>query len=418
MILVDFENLLKETMGLDSASVGSSTIESAVRRRMESLGLNAIEDYWKRLRTAGEELQELIESVVVPETWFFRDRDAFTALARLASQEWMPNHPTALFRLLSGPCCSGEEPYSMAMALLDAGLCPDRFRIDAVDISIRALARARRGTYGSNSFRGEDLTFRDRYFECTANGYLLGQRVRQTVTFHPGNLLAPDFLAGSTPYDVVFCRNLLIYFDRDTQKSVVRTLDRLLAPSGLLFVGPSETFLAASSGFKSIDQSMSFAFRKAGSAVLKPTKVPPLPLPKTIASSHSQRIHHAVKTSHLSTSPPPPTTVKVMDLETARRLADAGRLKEAGEVCELHLRAQGTSSQAYYLLGLVRDAAGDLQGAAECYRKVLYLEPIHTEALLHLALLSEKSGDKGLGQRLRERARRVSKEAGTDRYAS
>jgi chemotaxis protein methyltransferase WspC len=179
MTLVDFENLLKETIGLDSASVGSATIESAVRQRMETLGFKAAEDYWKRLRVADDELQELIESVVVPETWFFRDRDAFAALARLISQEWLPNHPTAVLRLLSGPCCSGEEPYSMAMALLDAGLSPDSFRIDALDISMRALARAKSGTYGANSFRGDDLTFRDRYLERTVNGYFLPERIRR-----------------------------------------------------------------------------------------------------------------------------------------------------------------------------------------------------------------------------------------------
>jgi chemotaxis protein methyltransferase WspC len=412
MALVDFENLLKETMGLDSASVGSATIESAVRLRMVSLGFTEAEDYWERLRATDDELQELIEAVVVPETWFFRDLDAFTALGRLISVEWLPNHPTAVLRLLSGPCCSGEEPYSMAMALIQAGISPERIRIDAVDISARALARAKRGTYGSNSFRGEDLAFRDRYFERTANGYCLPEWIRNIVTFHYGNLLSADFRVGSAPYDVIFCRNVLIYFDRDTQKKVMKVLDRLLAPSGFLFVGPSETFLAACSGFESINQSMSFAFRKAGSRTTAPAGIPQPQLANAAGSSGKQPAHHTVKASPLSTPSPAPTVVKLVGLETARRLADAGRLMEAGELCELHLRQQGTSSQAYYLLGLVRDAAGDLQGAAECYRKVLYLEPIHPEALLHLALLSEKEGDKGMAQRLRERARRVAKEAG------
>jgi chemotaxis protein methyltransferase WspC len=412
MALVNFENLLKETMGLDSASVGSATIESAVRLRMESLGFTEAEAYWERLRATDDELQELIEAVVVPETWFFRDRDAFTALARLISLEWLPKHPTAVLRLLSGPCCSGEEPYSMAMALLQAGISPDRFRIDAVDISVRALARARRGTYRSNSFRGEDLTFRDRYFEETPNGYCLPESIREIVTFHYGNLLSVDFRVGSAPYDVIFCRNVLIYFDRDTQKRVMKVLDRLLVSSGFLFVGPSETFLAACSGFESIDYSMSFAFRKAGSRAVAPARVPRPQLVNAVGSSSKQPARDTFKTKPLPTPLPAPTVAILVDLDIARRLADAGRLIEAGKLCELYLKDQGPSSQAYYLLGLVRDAGGDLRGAAECYRKVLYLEPIHREALLHLALLSEKEGDKGLAQRLRERARRAAKEAG------
>jgi chemotaxis protein methyltransferase WspC len=412
MIECDFTNLLKETMGLDSASVGNTTIENAVRVRMDSLGYKRREDYWERLNASEIELQELIEAVVVPETWFFRDPDAFTALARLISEEWLPNHPRAVLRLLSGPCCTGEEPYSMVMALLDAGVSRDRLQIDAVDISVRALERAKRGAYGTNSFRGENLSFRDRYFERTANGYCLPKSIREMVAFHYGNLLSPDFRAGSAPYDIIFCRNVLIYFDRNTQKKVMKSLDRLLAPSGFLFVGPSETFLAACSGFKSINQSMSFAFRRAGVRAMEPVNAARPQLTPGVSGSRRQRAHHSAKTCPLSPPSQVPTVAEPADLESARRLADAGQLREAGELCELHLKEQGPSPQAYYLLGVVRDAVGDLQGAAVCYRKVLYLEPTHTEALVHLALRCDNQGDPGMAQRLRERAKRVAKGAG------
>jgi chemotaxis protein methyltransferase WspC len=94
-------------------------------------------------------------------------------------------------------------------------------------------------------------------------------------------------------------------------------------------------------------------------------------------------------------------------LHTASRLADAGRLAEAADVCRAYLREQGPSAQAYYLLGLVHDAQGDQQHAAECYRKVLYLESHHMEALGHLALVMEKQGDVVGARRLQERARRA-----------
>jgi chemotaxis protein methyltransferase WspC len=412
MVECDFENLLKETMGLDSASVGSAAIESSVRLRMDSLGYKQREDYWNRLHAADDELQELIEAVVVPETWFFRDQDAFAALARLISEEWLPIHPTTVLRLLSGPCCTGEEPYSMVMALLDAGVSRDRFQIEAVDISVRALARARGGVYGMNSFRGENLTFRERYFERTPNGYCLPKSIREMVTFHYGNLLSSDFRAGSARYDIIFCRNVLIYFDRSTQNKVMKSLDRLLAPSGFLFVGPSETFLAARSGFKSINQSMSFAFRKVDVRAAEPAKAARPQLANAVRISRRQGTHHTAKASPLSASIQLLNAAEPIDLKSARHLADAGRLQEAGELCELQLKEHGPSSEAYYLLGVVRDAVGNLQGAAECYRKVLYLEPTHTESLVHLALLSEKQGDLGTAQRFRERAQRVAKGAG------
>ena len=164
------------------------------------------------------ELQALIEAVVVPETWFFRDREAFAALARLAHEEWLPTHPDGVLRLLSLPCSTGEEPYSMAMALLDAGVPADRFRIDAVDISARALAQARRAVYGKNSFRGQELAFRDRHFEATAHG-LSSERRRSAgrCAFSRATCSPPISCRARRSTTSIFCRNVLIYFDRATQ---------------------------------------------------------------------------------------------------------------------------------------------------------------------------------------------------------
>jgi chemotaxis protein methyltransferase WspC len=378
---------------------------------MASLGLQQMEEYWQLLTASNDELQELIEAVVVPETWFFRDPDAFAALSRLVSEEWLPNFATKRLRLLSIPCSTGEEPYSMVMALLDMGLPRERFEVDAVDISVRALARARRGAYGSNSFRGGNLGFRDRYFEQGPTGYSLGGRLRDAVAFHRENLLAPDFRAGSAAYDVIFCRNVLIYFDRATQEQAMKILGSLLLPSGFLFVGPAEAFLAASCGFKSIRQSMCFAFRKNSVAPTTPAAVLRPRSSAAVKKSLERHDRHLVK-ARIPALPPPTTVISdSIHLARARELGDAGKFAEAVMLCEDLLARQGPTSETYYLLGVVRDAMGDLQRAAECYRKVLYLEPKHSEALLHLALLSDKKGDTIDAARLRERAKRAEKGA-------
>jgi chemotaxis protein methyltransferase WspC len=404
-VAADFENLLKHTMGLDAVSIGSTTIDRAVRVRMASLGLERREDYWEQLQASTEELHELIETVVVPETWFFRDHEAFAALARLATGEWLPAHPGGMLRLLSVPCSTGEEPYSMTMALLDAGLPPGQFHVDALDISTRALAQAKTGVYGTNSFRGQDLSFRERYFQPAGNRYALAERLCEKVNFRQGNLLSTDFPCGGQPYDVIFCRNLLIYFDRSTQHRAMTSLASLLAPGGFLFVGPAEAFLASGSGFASINHAMSFAFRRTGT---KPAESAPVPVrtAATPVKTHSRlRTRPEVKVHR----PPaqPLTAPPIADLLVVRRLADAGRLREAAEACELHLQHHGPSSEAYYLAGILKSAAGNREGAAECYRRVLYLEPEHGEALLHLALLTETLGDTPAAERLRARARRV-----------
>jgi len=400
MILSDFESLLKEASGLDPASVGASAIERAVRERMAACDRNDPDAYWDFLRTSEIERQELVEAVVVPETWFFRDREAFAALGRLAVQEWLPGHPEGVMRLLSLPCSTGEEAYSMAIALLDAGLSADRFSIDARDISRRALAIASRARYGKNSFRGNELDFLNRYFETTANGYQLAETVRREVHFQPGNLFDGGLLQGVGIYDVIFCRNLLIYFDRATQDRAMEVLKRLLSPRGILFVGPAETSLLSHHGFVSAKIAMAFAFRKAVSVPVrspKKTVSPPVP-----ASPPVKKVVPVFQP--LIMVPPSPIHVS---LDEAALFADQGKLAEAAQRCEAYLQAHGPSAQAYYLLGLVRDAEDQSTEAIGFYRKALYLEPAHQETLAHLALLLEKHGDKTGARVLHNRMRRL-----------
>ncbi|HUP90907.1 MAG TPA: protein-glutamate O-methyltransferase CheR, partial [Solimonas sp.] len=286
MALPEIEQLLKKAMGLDSQSIGSPTVERAVESRQRALRIADAQVYWDKVSTDEAELQELIEAVVVPETWFFRDREAFAALAGTVLPEWLRSHPGGVMRLLSLPCSSGEEPFSIAMALLDAGLAPERFAIDAVDISARALEIAQRGLYSPNSFRGEVLGFRDRHFEPTPHGHKVSDAVRQQVRFRQGNIFSPN--AGEL-YDVVFCRNLLIYFDRPVQDRAVKVIEKMLTAKGFLFVGPSETSLLGSHNFTSARWPLAFAFRKGVVPVAKPAAPPraaarpaPRPAPKPV----------------------------------------------------------------------------------------------------------------------------------------
>jgi chemotaxis protein methyltransferase WspC len=396
------ERLLRDTIGLDAATIGSTLIERTVRLRMKHHGLQTTEHYQRLVETSDTEWDQLMESVIVTETWFFRDRAAFAALGRLVREQWLPAHPTAPLRLLSVPCASGEEPYSLVMALLDAGVPPGRFQIDAADISTRALTTARAAVYGKNSFRGKDLAFRDRYFQPTKQGFLLNPAIRNKVQFYQGNIFSPDFLAGPArrDYDFIFCRNLLIYFDRPTQEMALERINRLLAPPGVLFVGSAELPLALQQGFVSANLPMAFAcVRAEGSSRTSQAHQPPLntPLPSPVP------IKFTVENKpRLEASPQGAAT----QLEKGRVLADAGRLQEAAGVCEAYLRDHGPSAQAYYLLGLVREAAGDPR-ALDCYRKAIYLEPNHYETLLQMALLSQKDGDTARARTFKARARRI-----------
>lgn len=402
-------DLLKATMGLDVATIGHSALNHGLQLRMAACHIRDEAAYWEALQDSPNELQALIEAVVVAETWFFRDRGAFAALAEMVLQEWAPAHRNQILRVLSLPCSTGEEPYSIAMALLDAGLQPSRFVIHGVDISTRALEIAERAVYGKNSFRGENLEFLERHFSRHSSLYELTSPSRRRVQFQHGNLLAPSFLAEVEPYDVVFCRNVLIYFDEPTQERVLQTLDRLVTANGLLFVGPAEPFLLRHKGFISTRHSHAFAYRKAPASVPAPAirmDVPrQKPSPRRRLAGCVERQQMPKRLSIGTTNATPRAKNEL--LESASRLADAGLLAEAAEMCETHLRNVGPSAEGYYLLGVVCDAMRLERQAEECYRKTIYLAPEHCEALLHLALLAQKRGDLATAHRLQSRARRA-----------
>jgi chemotaxis protein methyltransferase WspC len=409
-----FASLLKTAMGLDVESIGSQAIHRAVVQRQKAAGLPRLADYWDRVLGSEAELQELIEAIVVPETWFFRDQAAFTALGALAV-EWRGRHPGLTLRVLSLPCSSGEEPYSMVMALLDQGLTPAQFRVEAVDISDRALALARAAVYGRNSFRGQELAFREKYFVADRQQYQLREEVRSRVQFRRGNLLADGFLPGGECYDVIFCRNVLIYFDEPTQQRALAALERWLAPEGWLFTGPSEAPLMVRHGFVSLKVPLAFAFRKKGQeepvrpAKRKSTAVG-APLLQVSPGALTRRpMAPATPVSRPADSPPRPASAAPAPaggLDAAEALANQGRLAEAAQVCEAQMREHGPSARACYILGLVRDAGEEPKLAEQLYRKALYLEPAHQEAMVHLALLLERAGDAAGARVFYERVKR------------
>jgi chemotaxis protein methyltransferase WspC len=425
MTLAACEQLLKDSMGLDVASIGASAIERAVRQRQHACQLPDVNAYWEHLRGSQTELQELIDAVVVPETWFFRDRESFAALARVVREELLPANLGGPLRLLSVPCATGEEPYSIVMTLLDAGVPADRLRVEAVDICERLLRHARRGVYGSSAFRGSDLHFRSRYFEPAGGGYLLAESVRTQVQFQQGNLLSPDFLPGAARYDVIFCRNVLIYFDRPTQARALAVLSRLLTAGGMLFVGPAESGVVLEHDFRSAKLPLAFAFRKAlptpaaetrrsrevlpqrppvARLVRRPQGAPILPVARALPQPSASAPAPALSAQ---ASPPPHQPDRPVELDDARALADQGRFEEAAERCDVYLRKHGPTAEVCFLLGLVRDARDRASEAEAWYRKALYLDQHHADALLHLALLLERHARPTEARVLRQRLHRV-----------
>jgi len=396
-----------------------------VRQRITAARALTADEYWHTLLGSRDEQQALIEAVIVPETWFFRYPESFATLAKLAAKRLAAINNMRALRILSLPCSTGEEPYSIAMALLDAGLAPHQFKVDGMDVSPLSVEKARLALYGKNSFRGQDIEFRERHFAADNDNYRLNGRVLEQVRLQVGNLLDPALLANEPPYDFVFCRNLLIYFDQPTQQQVFEVLKRLTHVDGVLFIGPAEGSLLGRFGMRSIGVAQSFAFSRQSAPEPLATFAPtPLPLP--VQQPVRSVTPPPMRSRPFATVVPMPqapkvTPSQVTPSETAAllvniaALANEGKSAEARAACESYLRSHEPVAQVFYWLGLLSDVAGSALEAQGFYRKALYLEPQHPDALMHLAVLLQSQGDTAGARRLQVRAARSERAADSER---
>jgi chemotaxis protein methyltransferase WspC len=264
--------------------------------------------------------------------------------------------------------------------------------------------------YRRNSFRENDADFRAHYFQETLAGCAIHPVVRRQATFRQANLLDDSALTGAHIYDAIFCRNLLIYFDSESQLKALEKLSGLLREEGLLCVAPAETGLLLRHGFVPADVPQAFAFRnRKKTAMAKPPVAQALPKrleyrppahPLRSLERQPPTQFAAVATPKAEAAPVPPA------FADALRLADEGRFDEVSRICRAQIDAQGASADAYYLLALVSDASARYEEAATLYRKALYLDPRHRDALAHFSLLAARLGETATAGALRRRALR------------
>jgi len=390
-MIAQLHALLRATTGL---SLSAADVERAVRERMQLCGVKEGAAYSPMPGTP--EFEALVDLVVVPESWMLRDAAVFEEALRFVRRR-MAVRPV---RILSLPCAGGEEAYSMALRLLEAGIPPTRCRIDAIDLSGAAIARARAGRYTRNAFRSADLSFRERWFTRVGDDYLVDDALRAYIRFSQGNLF--DLPVPEPRYDLVFCRNLLIYFDEPTRIRAAGALAAQLEDDGLLLSGFAEAPSFCRHGFAPQSAHTGFALRKAARAAAsrpaaagraRPAPSPVLPAPVPAPSRHA--------------APPAPQAQPLDLLAQAQRDADAGRLPQAEATCRVLLARQPDHAQAWFLLGMISECAGRLHAATGHWRRCVYLDPDYHEALYSLALLHERLGDGAAADGYRKRAARI-----------
>lgn len=467
------ESFLRTKIGLDPRLISPKLLERVLRQRMESCRLEKAEDYFGLLSLDEEEQGELIEAVLVPETWFFRDLEPFLYLQQCVRENRWKRRKGTTIRVLSIPASTGEEPYSIAIALMSGGLAPEEFSVDAVEIGRKAIEKARLALYRTASFRERNCDFWRVYFTQNDQGFRVKDEVRSSVRFLPGNVLELPRVPGiRSAYDIIFFRNLLIYLDQDARKKAAGHIDSLLKEDGLLFLGYAEPQQVFFPDYKPVDHARSYASKKLGSAVSRHGTAHPLrgavPLPGQAGKRPLGELPGAPDDSPTS-SPgeeagvrcPQERTVFPIDsksqwstphgtpsgsispqaldegsrcedgeivdnrlalsgggpeigrdgidlaLEKAQRLADSGDLSGAAAICRECIKLDPVSVRAHYLLGITALGQGEEARAREDFNRVVYLDPCHVEALIHLSLLMERAGQREMAERYRKRAERV-----------
>ena len=398
---------LAEYSGISAGIIGNYSLLRAVGKRLEVTGLDDSEAYLELVLSSPQEQQNLVELVVVPETWFFRDRQPFVYLRQHISGLIADGLPSQPLRLLSAPCASGEEPYSLAMTMLDMDLPADCFRIDAIDICRQSIRKARQAVYGKHSFRGVSEAEKAQNFQITPQGLALNPAIRQTVHFKCANLMRCLAETGSN-YDVIFCRNLLIYLEEAASQHLLESFATLMRPGALLIVGSAETGKVPPSLFHPIRESFVFGFLLRE----EPSSLPPA------AASSSYALADTAPASATKAAPASPRRrerpARPPALETgaARRRSlraaapanavarTAGRARSSGETatsqeldeCRQELERNPYCDATYLRLAQLLELGNQTDAAIDCLRRCLYLQPNSRQALEAVIALTKQAG--------------------------
>ena len=247
-------DLIKEYCGLFFDDGSMFLLEKRLSRRLKVHQLNDFRDYYRFLlydRKRDEELTCVIDLLTVNETFFFREQNQLKAF----SDEILPelretNRESKRIRIWSAGCSTGEEPYTIAMLALEYGyLYGWDIEILGSDINQRVLTTARRGVYRKNSFRSTGRSFVDKYFAEENGSFTISEEVKRLVSFSCLNLLDPFKAKFVGKMDVIFCRNVLIYFDQNARKKVVDTFYDSIVEGGYLLLGHAESLMNISTSF-------------------------------------------------------------------------------------------------------------------------------------------------------------------------
>ena len=390
-----------------------------------------------------DELRALAPELTIAETYFFRNPDHFRALLGVAlPARLLARPPGAALRLLSAGCASGEEAYSLGIALRGA-LEPGReVSICGIDLNPKVLEKAARARYSRWALRGTPAEVRSLWFRAEGHDFVLDASVRAMVAFEERNLTEDDpafWQRGR--YDVIFCRNVLMYLTPEVARAVIARLAEALAPGGFLFLGHAETLRGMSEQFHLRNTHDAFYYQRRAEAdpledAPDPPPVAPSPSPgwadswletvrgaseRIAALADAARAAEAPRTREPAGEGAHADLVRAIELMGQARLVEAqsllgsltaesradpdvrllhavllmhgGDLAEAARVAAELLETDDTHAGAHYVTALCCESAGDARGAERHDQLAARLDPSFAMPRLHLGLLARRAGD-------------------------
>ena len=408
---------LSTVIGLDAERVGTGTIVRAIRTATKTMAATEGAASLETLLAHPTFQQHLIEAVVVSESWFLREPRIFDHVVAVVRRQL--RQPPQQVRLLSAPCAAGEEAYSLALTLLDAGVPAERFEIIAADISAAAITSGLRGVYRENAFRATVGDVQSRWFTATPTGWKVDNRIAKQVRFLEINLLGSDASgrllneAGGA-FDLICCRNLMIYLTATARKQIDETLGRILAENGEVIVGAAEAVIMPTSRWQPSGP-LAFGRRTASAADSPaPKQGTPTRPPRSTTTRHPALQPTPSSDVRLRSVPPPPPAGAVppkkpepspsSPVAVAEQLANSGDIEGAIASCQRSLEQDGPQPAVLFLAAMLEQSLGHCDEAERLLEKVVYLEPRHEAALLALALAAGRRGDTALERRYRRSA--------------
>ncbi len=391
--------------------VNPTLLNELIRKIQEELGLSfadkpadlekALRNYFKEYRNdaleskLNELLQQdltqnftLIDQLTIPETYFFRNRKLFSILEKKVLPQLLKQKRS--LTIWSAGCSSGEEAYSLAMLIDQIGRkqkLKSEVRILATDLNLLKLQQAQKGIYSKWSFRNMPEAFMRSYFTPFEERFFeIADHIRHMVHFQQHNLQSGPFppAAHWASFDLIMCRNVLIYFDKPSMLKVLENFYQLLNEQGYFISGPAEIPSLHFKKFATQAIDNVIFYRKNSDQLNTPSlrtrqlKTSNHPLAKT--KSKVQKPHF---TSFPTASPPSP----IEKLTIIKKLADNGQAREAKKRILDYLKNDHLNARAYYLLGTINLELGELEEAERNLQKTLFLEPDFIMAHFHLANL-------------------------------